>query len=179
MRHKKPTPSSVTTTPCNCGWLERTSDDPSNPVLFDRDLQEFNISRSDGGILRIYHCPWCGGAAPPSKRSRLFAIVTQSEADRLERLLHKFSTLEEAIRVLGPPDKDSPRGILVATFSSRRKAPRQMYARCLKYTRLSKTADIDLFEDPRRGVSFAFGGKHLGKRRRPRSSPARRSRNSR
>lgn len=179
MRRKKPTSSSVTSVPCKCGWLERQSDDPGNPVVFDQDLEEFNITRSDGGILRVYHCPWCGGAAPLSKRSRLFAFVTQAEADRLGRLLRRFATLEEAIRVLGPPDKDSPRGILVATFSSRRKAPRQMYARCLKYTRLSKTADVDLFEDPRQGVSFAFGGKHLGMRKPRRSPHARNSGNSR
>jgi hypothetical protein len=51
----------------------------------------------------------CGGAAPKSTRGELFALVTQEEADRLDALTADIKTVE-AIRVLGQPDDDMPRG---------------------------------------------------------------------
>ena len=49
---------------CDCKWLERAAHDAHCPVEFDPELNEYNLKTSDGGSMRIYHCPFCAGRAP-------------------------------------------------------------------------------------------------------------------
>src|SRR5260370_37691856 len=101
----KPTFASVTKRRCTCGALERNSEDSEIPIVFDARMNEFSFrwpSKHGDAHLLIYHCPFCGGAAPQSKRDTLFAVVSTTEARRLHELLSDIKTIEEAIKKLGP-----------------------------------------------------------------------------
>lgn len=106
-----PTFASVTNEPCACGALQRCNEDPSHPIKFDPETGEyhFNHRELDGkgeGQLIIYHCPFCGGCAPRSRRHLLFAVIPQAEAARLAAILQEITTIEAALEVLGNPDLD-------------------------------------------------------------------------
>ena len=100
----KPTPKSVTEQPCTCGYLQRAADDPDSPIVYDPQLNEYDFEypspcgpRECGkasAYLMIYHCPFCGGVAPESKRGRLFAAIPRAEEGRLYGLLRGVKTLE-------------------------------------------------------------------------------------
>ena len=107
----KPTFASVTETPCTCHYLQESADDPSNPIVFDKLAHEFQIECRDTrgrsqGILVIYHCPFCGGAAPKSKRDLLFHKISVFEESRLSELLKPIETISDALQVFGVPDLD-------------------------------------------------------------------------
>ena len=40
---QKPTFASVTDVPCSCGHMERAAHNPDSPIVFDKDLNEFNF----------------------------------------------------------------------------------------------------------------------------------------
>src|SRR5262245_4848327 len=92
----KPTFASVTEEPCECGYLSDAANDPDSPIAFDAELNEYNFQypspcgggacEGDKALLRIYHCPFCGGAAPQSKRDLLFTVISAEEQRRLLRL---------------------------------------------------------------------------------------------
>src|SRR5947209_1768445 len=97
---------------CDCGWLEQAADDPSFPVAFDTRLNEYQFVRSGEteGRGPIYHCPFCGGSAPKSKRESLFAHLSTEELLRLSELTKDLSTVSDAIAKFGPPDEYIPNG---------------------------------------------------------------------
>ena len=86
--------------------------------------------------LTIYHCPFCGGAAPPSKRETLFTHISDQEAARLYRMFDGMRTLEEVVRAVGPPDDDIERGLTVREPEKEGKPPRLRTYRTLHYTHL-------------------------------------------
>src|SRR5437868_3163217 len=99
----KPTDASVTEDRCSCGYLERAADDPTSPIVYDARLNEYHfeyLNPCAGGecgqakaSLMLYHCPFCGGTAPPSKRDLLFAVIPREEEHRLYKLLGGIKTL--------------------------------------------------------------------------------------
>jgi hypothetical protein len=42
----KPTFASVTTIPCKCGYLERASDEPEIPIVFDARVNEYHVTNT-------------------------------------------------------------------------------------------------------------------------------------
>jgi hypothetical protein len=114
--------------------------------------------------MMIYHCPFCGGAAPPSKRATLFTTFTPDEQRRLYRLFDGMRTLQEVIAVLGPPDEDKERGLTVQAPERGGQAPTLRRFRTLRYTRLSDTADVEVYADPTEGkVQVMLMGKYIGR----------------
>ncbi len=111
----------------------------------------------------IYHCPWCGGVAPESKRRSLFATISIDESERLQRLTTGLKTVEEAIAALGQPDEDDPQGTTTKTPGTETATPRLTTCRMLTFRRLSETAEVDLIDYGPEGLSFSFRGKFLGK----------------
>jgi hypothetical protein len=102
----KPTFASVTEVRCTCGYLEGSANDGSSPIKFDSTLNEYHFeydTPKGRGALLIYHCPFCGGTAPESKRDRLFAVISSDEEERLFALSRDVKTVEEALVILGPP----------------------------------------------------------------------------
>jgi hypothetical protein len=169
----KPTYASVTEEPCICHYLEHAADDPRSPIVYDAQLNEYNFEFTDpcgvgtcdagNASLRIYHCPFCGGAAPASKRELLFAIVTPDEESRLHDLFGSIKTLDEAIQAFGPPDRDDPHGLTNKQPEGEGTAPTVESFRTLTYSRLSDTADVHLTETRTGSARFWLQGKYVGR----------------
>lgn len=169
----KPTFPSVTEKPCTCGFLEQQADDPDSPIVFDALLNEYHFEYPNpctGGDcdaakaqMMIYHCPFCGGAAPPSKRATLFTTFTRGEQRRLYRLFDGMRTLQEVVAALGPPDEDKERGLTIQQPEKEGQAPTLRCFRTLRYIRLSDTADVEVYADQAEDkVQVTLMGKYIG-----------------
>ena len=162
----KPTFASVTDVQCTCGYLQRSSERPELPIVFDERTNEFHVvwpseNEDHPNYLVVYHCPFCGGTAPESKRDTLFAAISDAEARRLNELLAAIKTVGDAIEKLGPPDQDFPHGASTHTPEKDGNAPDTRYFRTLRYSHLSETVDVQLivYRDDR--VELSFFGKPL------------------
>ena len=165
--------ASVTTAPCGCGYLDRAADDPAVPIAFDGRAGEFQFRYGEPGgdgpsSLILYHCPFCGGAAPPSRRHLLFAVIPRDEEDRLADLLRPVKTLRSAIRRLGTPDRDDPAGTRVTTPESAASPPTTRHHRTLTYDRLSDVATVRIRERPDGRAAWDLSGKPINRINQPR-----------
>jgi hypothetical protein len=161
---KRPTFASVTEAPCKCGHLRRAADDPRMPIVFDELTGEFHFQyREDDAngfsTLIIYHCPFCGGAAPKSKRALLFHVIPPDEERRLSELLDGVTSIRAAIRKLGKPDEDNPRGIGMETPERRGHAAAKQWFRTLRYEKLSEVANVRITERADGRASWQLQGK--------------------
>jgi hypothetical protein len=163
----KPTSASVTEVPC-AGHLDRAANDPDSPITFNEELNEFNLEYSvvgseRKGRLRIYHCPFCGGTAPKSKRRLLFAAISNAEERRLRDLVKDVQTVDDAIAILGPPDLDRLDGQGAMLPEGPDTSPTREWFRVVTYTQFSETADLRLTDFPGRRMGVAVAGKYLGR----------------
>jgi hypothetical protein len=168
----KPTHASVTEELCSCHYLEHAADNPRSPIVYDAKLNEYNFEYpspcGDGtceagkASLRIYHCPFCGGAAPESKRGLLFAVILPEEKRRLYKLLGSIKTLDEAVQAFGQPDDDNPHGLTEEQAEREGAGPTVESFRMLRYSDLSETAAVNIAESRTGGVHFWLQGKYLG-----------------
>ena len=159
-----PTFASVTSTPCTCGVLEQHAAMAGSPIVFDPQTAEYHITfgQSDAqGTLVIYHCPFCGGAAPKSKRHLLFAVIPPEEEARLATLLQPIKTIRDALTRLGEPDLDDPSGLRVAQDERDGQPPVRWHRRTLFYERLSDVADVHLTEGAGGRVDWRLIGKYV------------------
>lgn len=155
----KRTYSSVTEEPCTCGYLQNAADDPDNPIVFDRRTAEYQFSYG-GAMLVIYHCPFCGGAAPESKRDLLFAQIPAAEQNRLLDLLSGVQTIDDAIQKFGKPDFE---GISTSKYAERDgEAPAIEPHRNIRYANLSEVAEVWITERLDGKIYARLQGKHLG-----------------
>lgn len=155
----KRTYASVTEEPCTCGYLQHAADDPDNPINFDVRSAEFQFSYG-GAMLVIYHCPFCGGAAPESKRDRLFAQISEAEQNRLLDLLSGVQTIDDALQKFGKPDFE---GVSTSKYAEREgKAPGIEAHRNIRYCDLSEVAEVWFTERPDGKIYARLQGKYLG-----------------
>jgi hypothetical protein len=165
-RRRKPNSFSVTSMPCKCRFLERASEEPAIPIVFDARMNEYhimNVGKGRRGHSNIYHCPFCGGAAPVSKRHSLFATITSTEAERLYKLTSGMKTFKEVVAKFGEPDDDLDPGTQSHTPGSDADPPKVVSYRTLTYKRLSKTAEVVFIDyGPERGVRTSLRGKYVG-----------------
>ena len=150
---------------CDCGWLENAANDPHVPVVYDRQVNEYHITRAGelGGTLMIYHCPFCGGSAPKSKRDQLFATITHEEIHRLQELVQDIKTVGQTLTRFGPPDEDLATGQGITSPEKDGEPSRTQFFRTLRYSKLSDTAEIEAVVYPEEQVQFAFVPKYIGK----------------
>lgn len=148
---------------CDCNVLERAANDPENPIVFAANLNEYHIRTGEGGHMMIYHCPFCGGRTPKSKRDTLFAHLTHAETLRLATLTSKFTTLSEVLSAFGTPDEDFLTGEGVGSPEEEGKPETMTYYRALTFKNLSDTANVRVIVYPDDRVGFAFMGKFIGK----------------
>jgi hypothetical protein len=143
---------------CDCGWLEDAAGDPSIPVVFDELTGEFQIVRSGEmqGRSPIYHCPFCGGSAPESKRGELFERITPEEMYRLHQLTEGVRNVSEAIAKFGEPEEDLPNGHAETPRPRDGEPPRTQWFRTLRYSNLSSTAIVDVVVHVNDRVQFGF-----------------------
>src|ERR1700681_961480 len=104
MTHRR-TYASVTKTVCTCMYLGQAADDPRSPIVFDADTGEYQFTYQEPectgpSSLVIYHCPFCGGAAPESKRHLRFAVIPAAEEQRLIALLAPVRSGHDALKIL-------------------------------------------------------------------------------
>jgi hypothetical protein len=167
-RPRKPNSSSVTSVPCKCRFLERASEEPTIPIVFDARVNEYhitNVGKDRRGHTNVYHCPFCGGAAPLSRRHSLFATITSTEAERLYKLTSGMKTCKEVVAKFGEPDDDLDPGMQSNTPGSDTEPPKVVSYRTLTYKRLSKTAEVVFIDyGPERGVRTSLRGKYVGDR---------------
>lgn len=155
----KRTFASVTTEPCTCNYLQDAADDSKSPIHFDAQSEEYHFTFGNNA-LTIYHCPFCGGAAPESKRDKLFADVPTAEQQRLADLLDPIDTFDRAIAVLGKPDYDG--FVNCKHREADGESPRLSRQRTIRYERLSDTAYVWFTETPGGNVHWQIQGKYVG-----------------
>lgn len=127
---------------------------------------------------------WGVGAA--IQTGSLFATITRTESERLQRLTSGLGSVEDTIARLGKPDGQDVSGTTIVTPATRREPPSVTTYRTLRFSKLSETADVIVIDYGPKGVSFSFQGKSLKKRatrrngaRKTSSSAGRRSKRSR
>lgn len=163
----KPTHDSVTSKPCVCKYLELSAENPSVPIAFDEQTNEYHYRYEEPGssgfsTLVIYHCPFCGGAAPKTKRHLLFHVIPPREVERLTDLIGAVTTLEDVIRKLGRPDVDDPHGVLDSPPEEQGQPPTTQWSRTAQYTRLSDVADVWFTERSDGRAGWQLVGKYRG-----------------
>jgi hypothetical protein len=121
------------------------------------------LGEHDGpAVLVIYHCPFCGGAAPTSRRERLFAVIAKDEEERLCKVMNGIKSLDDAVRKLGPPDDNMPSGLTQRIPEKSGNPPVIRHFRTLVYSRLSETAELRITDYHEQRISFSLQGKYVG-----------------
>jgi hypothetical protein len=158
------THASVTEEACICNYLDNAADDPENPIVFDQRTGEYQFTYQEPecegrSSLVIYHCPFCGGAAPESKRDLLFAVISRVEEDRLAEILVPIHSIKEAIDAFGKPDFD---GFVSCAKRERDGTPptRERH-RQIRYVNLSEVADVWIDERQDGKAHWHLQGKRL------------------
>ena len=146
---------------CECGILDDAANDPAMPVFFDAQLNEYYIARTGelSGHLLIYHCPFCGGRAPKSKREEMFWAMTPEEMHRIRDITLSVETVSDAIAKFGEPDEDIPSGYGEITPPQPDKPQTTRFFRVLRYHRLSEIAVLDFVVHPEGKVHLSYSGK--------------------
>ena len=168
----KRTHASVTEEPCRCFYLHDQAQNPFSPIKFDSEMNEYRIEYGDPegdgpprsvGALNIYHCPFCGGAAPESRRAQWFATVPPEESDRLLKLFEGIKSIDEAIAAFGPPSNDLPNGETeTRRLPDGNLGPTKRF-RTLLYSNLSESAEVRFSEAADGAIQLSIGGKYLGR----------------
>jgi hypothetical protein len=149
---------------CDCGWLERAANDPSVPIGFDPEVNEYYLRSGvpGGGEGRyiIRYCPSCGGDAPVSHRASLFEVISPEEMVRLQQLWANLRTREDVIRAWGAPDEEVPAGYSVTEPEKPGTPERTVTFDVMRYKNLSQTAVVDVILGASERVRFSCYTKH-------------------
>lgn len=148
--------------PCECDWLGRAAAEPGVAVAFDAALNEYHLiheGRGGRGALMLRYCPFCGGAAPKSRRPERFMRLTQAELARLESLVSPLQTLADVIGAFGAPDEELDPGDGSCQPHPFDAPPRFERGRTLIYRGLSESAEVRATQHADGRVRFDFVGK--------------------
>jgi hypothetical protein len=148
---------------CKCEWLERAADEPTCPVEFDAELNEYHLVRGPKDYMMIYYCPYCGGSAPKSRRGRLFHTLTDIEQHRLVNLTKDLRTLQDVTTAFGEPDIKQPVGRVMTKPEREGKPETTQNYPVMIYTKLSDIADVHVMIYPTDRVGVSFQGKAVKK----------------
>ena len=124
-------PFSKTDELCDCNTLQEAADNPLLPIEFDSQVNEFHLVYKDGsqGHSILYHCFFCGGKAPESKRHLLFATISEDERFRLRELTKPLKTLDDVLAEFGKPDQDREDGIMIMLLETEDNPPEEQWYR--------------------------------------------------
>ena len=150
---------------CDCDTLQNAADNPHLPIVFDAKLNEFHLIynvNGGKGQMNLYHCFFCGGKAPESKRHLQFAMISDEERFRLRELINRLKTLDDVLATLGKPDQDHEDGVMIMLPETEANPPKEQAYRSLVYENLSDVADIRVTFYPNQNVGIGFTGKHIG-----------------
>ncbi len=149
--------------PCDCRTLDSAADEPDIPIIFSANTNEYQLVHGDDNQSRmlLYYCPFCGGRTPDSRRDRLFSRITMAETDRLKELTRGIKTIDDAIRLLGTPDTDSPDGVTIVTDGSETDPTKIESYRTITYSGLSVAAVVHITDYRGGGIQIQFFGKSV------------------
>lgn len=149
--------------PCKCEFLKQQANHPDSPIRFDPELNEYHFihrtSTSGESMMMIYHCPFCGGRAPQSRRAELFHRLTQAERHRLCELTNRMRTIQDVTAAFGEPDIRQPIGMVVITPERDGKPETTQSYPVMIYTKLSEIADVHVTVYPTDRVGISFAGR--------------------
>ena len=114
-------------------------------------------------MMMIYHCPFCGGRAPKSRRASLFHRITHAEQQRLCELTESMRTIRDVTAAFGKPDFDQPVGMVVTSPERNGKPESTQSYPVMIYTKLSEIADVHVVVYPNDIVEITFQGKAVKK----------------
>ena len=153
---------------CDCGWLERAANDPSVPVGFDAQVNEYFLRAGIPGGVEARHvirfCPSCGGDAPVSHRAALFEVVTPEESVRLQELWKGLRTRDDVLKAWGLPDEEIPNGYGETEPERNGGATRSVSFDVMRYSKLSPTAVVDVILRAGDRVMFSYSTKPKSER---------------
>jgi hypothetical protein len=153
--------------PCKCGYLDRQANHPDSPIRFDAELNEYHFihrtSTRGEAKMMIYHCPFCGGRAPKSRRDQLFHRLTHAERRRLCELTKSMRNIQEVTAAFGEPEIRQSVGMVITTPEKDGKPETTRSYPVLIYTGLSEMADVHVTVYPDDRVGFSFQGKAVKK----------------
>jgi len=133
---------------CECGWLERAANDPSMPIGFDSQVNEYYLRAGTPGGVEAQHiikfCPTCGGDAPVSHRGSLFEVIRPEETVRLQQSWANLRNRDDVVRAWGPPDEHIPNGFGETEPARDGKPPRTVSFDVMRYNNQSATAVVDV-----------------------------------
>jgi hypothetical protein len=147
--------------------LQNEANHPDSPIRFDAKLNEYHIihrTSTDGeAMMMIYHCPFCGGRAPKSRRSELFHRLTNAERQRLSKLTKDMRTIQDVTAAFGEPDIKHDVGMMQTMPERDGKPETTRSFPVMIYTKLSETADVHVAIYPTDKVGISFQGKAVEK----------------
>jgi hypothetical protein len=126
--------------------LEQHASSSYSPIKFDPELNEYYFShRTPAGESKscIYHCPFCGGRAPESKRSKFFEPIPDVEKNRLDELIQTVRTAQEVTAAWGEPEFKVQGGTTMI------------------FEKLSAVANVHVVSRPDGRVSVCYYGKQV------------------
>ena len=127
---------------CDCTVLERASKEPGHAIRWDEQMNEYYIAYGKSGRMMVYYCPFCGGSTPKSRRSSLFAHVTQQEEHRITELFRGIRKVADVVERFGAPDEEREFASGVRSPARDDKPERGEIFRGLVYKNLSPVAYI-------------------------------------
>jgi hypothetical protein len=148
---------------CDCRTIEQAVEDPKCPVEFDEQTGEYFIRCGENGKLLLYHCFFCGGRLPESKRQQLFAHVDTKELRRLVKLTKDIKTFGQVVSEFGEADEDMDVGSMTTYPGIESKPPVTVYYRTIVYYGLSKTCDVSVHVHEGERVSYSFSPKPIAR----------------
>jgi hypothetical protein len=147
--------------------LELQANQPDSPIRFDPKLNEYHFiyrtSTSEETMMMIYHCPFCGGRMPNSRRDDLFHRLTRAEQHSLSELTKAMRTVQDVTAAFGEPEIRQPIGMVITTPEKDGKPETTQSYPMMIYTTLSETANIHVTVYPTDKVAISFQGKGLKK----------------
>jgi hypothetical protein len=147
---------------CDCSVLERASKEPDHAIRWDERMNEYYIAYGKGGRMMVYYCPFCGGSTPKSRRSSMFAHVTDQEEARIFELFRGIRTVSDVIAKFGQPDEEREFASGVRNPSSQGKPERGEIFRGLVYKNLSRVADVIFEVGTSNSVRGTWSQKYIG-----------------
>jgi len=148
---------------CDCGWLQRAANDPSMPIGFDSQVNEYYLRAGTPDAADAHYvirfCPNCGGDAPVSHRDHLFTVLSPGETIQLQESFKELRTRGDVIRKWGSPDEEIPAGYAETEPEQPNAASKTVTFDVMRYKSVSPNAVVDVILCAGERVKFMYFSK--------------------
>jgi hypothetical protein len=136
--------------------LDRLAADPKSPVEFDERLNEYHLKGQREYVIMKY-CFWCSGRLPDSRRGELFTEPIDEEMSEVRSIHSRIKTVEDALKLLGPPDETHEWD---DEFAQGREIENQ-WRQSLVYSSRWDTLVLHVQEMPDGRIAFSVSGQYV------------------